>query len=73
MHSPRSLVDENRGPGEVALIVVLTVISTIIVILRVYSKLFVIRGMGWDDGMIVVAVVRTVSSILFSKHTNTPV
>ncbi|MCJ1269879.1 hypothetical protein MMC22_009772 [Lobaria immixta] len=57
MHSPRSLVDENRGPGEVALIVVLTVISAIIVILRVYSKLFVIRGIGWDDGMMVVAVI----------------
>lgn len=53
-----SLLDQNRGPGEVALIVVLTVVSTIIVTLRVCSKLFVLRGMGWDDGMMVVAVVR---------------
>lgn len=53
-----SSTDQNRGPGEVALIVVLTVISTMIVVLRVYSKLFVLRGMGWDDGMMVVAVVR---------------
>lgn len=61
MDSPPSLMDENRGPGVLALIVVMTVISTIIVMLRVYSKIFVIRSMGWDDGMMIVAVVRTAS------------
>lgn len=65
MDSPQSVTDENRGPGEVALIVVLTVISTIVVMLRVYSKLFVIRTMGWDDRMMVVAVVRPISTIRF--------
>lgn len=60
-----SLPDQNRGPGEVALIVVLTVISTIIVMLRVCSKLFVLRGMGWDDAMMVVAVVRITSTMRF--------
>ena len=65
MDYPQSLTDKNRGPGDVALAVVLTVISTIVIMLRVYSKLFVIRTMGWDDGMMVVAVVRTTSTILF--------
>ena len=58
-----SLPDENRGPGVVALIVVMTVISTIIVMLRVYSKIFLIRGMGWDDAMMVVGVVRTTATM----------
>lgn len=57
MASSESLTDRNRGPGEVALIVVLTVISTLIVMLRVYSKLFVLRGIGWDDATMAVAVV----------------
>lgn len=61
MDSPQSVTDENRGPGEVALIVVLTVISTIVVMLRVYSKLFVIRTMGWDDRMMVVAVICSIA------------
>lgn len=65
MDSPQFVTDENRGSGEVALIVVLTVISTIVVMLRVYSKLFIIRAMGWDDGMMVVAVVRTTSTLRF--------
>ncbi|MCJ1429257.1 hypothetical protein MMC29_007170, partial [Sticta canariensis] len=57
MDSSHFLEDQNRGPGEVALIVVLIVISTVIVMLRVYSKLFVLRGLGWDDGMMVVAAI----------------
>lgn len=60
-----SLPDENRGPGVVALIVVMTVISTIVVMLRVYSKIFLIRGMGWDDAMMVVGVVRTTATMHF--------
>lgn len=62
-----SSADQNRGPGEVALIVVLTVISTIIVMLRVCSKLFVLRGMGWDDAMMVVAVVRITPMMRFGN------
>lgn len=58
MDSSQSLTDENRGPGEVRLIAAFTAISTVIVMLRVYSKIFVRRGMGWDDGTMVVAVVR---------------
>ena len=65
MDSSQVLVNQNRGPGEVALIVVLTVISTVIVMLRVYSKLFVLRGLGWDDGMMVVAAVRTASTMRY--------
>lgn len=60
-------MDQNRGPSVVALLIVLTVISTIIVMLRIYSRLFVRRGLGWDDGMMLVAVVRTVSSMHFLK------
>ena len=63
MDSLQPLPDENRGPSESALIVVLTAVSTVIVILRLYSRLFVLRTMGWDDGMMVVAVVRTASTM----------
>lgn len=65
MDSSEALVDHNRGPGEVALIAVLTAISTIIVTLRLYSKLFVLRGMSWDDGMMIAAMVRTNYTMLF--------
>ena len=63
MVSSQPLIDENRGPHEVVLIVVLTIISTIFVMLRVYSKIFVVRSMGWDDGMMIVAVVRAASAM----------
>lgn len=65
MNSSHFLVDQNRGLGEVALIVVFTVISTVIVMLRVCSKLFVLRGLGWDDGMMVVAAVRIASTMRY--------
>ena len=67
MDSSQPLMDQNRGPSVVALLVVLMVISAITVMLRIYSRLFVRRGLGWDDGMMVVAVVRTFSSMHFQK------
>lgn len=65
-------MDEDRGPDVVALVVVLTALSTIIVVLRLSSKLFILRNMGWDDGMMVVAVVRSENRLLdaFSKRFN---
>lgn len=59
MDSSQSLTNQDRGEGALALILVSTVVSTSVVLLRVYSKCFVIRGMGWDDGVMVVAMVRT--------------
>ncbi|MCJ1262134.1 hypothetical protein MMC22_002004 [Lobaria immixta] len=61
MDSLQSLMDQNRGPSVVALLIVLTVISTIIVMLRIYSRLFVRRGLGWDDGMMLVAVIFSIA------------
>lgn len=65
-------MDQDRGPDVVALVVVLTALSTTIVILRLSSKLFILRNLGWDDGMMVVAVVRTRNRLLdaFSKRFN---
>lgn len=65
MDSSQSLTNQDRGEGALALILVSTVVSTSVVLLRVYSKCFVIRGMGWDDGVMVVAMVRTASMMRF--------
>ena len=67
MDSSQSLTDQDRGEGALALILVLTVVSTSVVLLREYSKCFVIRGMGWDDGVMVVAMVRTASMMRFQN------
>ncbi|MCJ1270375.1 hypothetical protein MMC22_010272, partial [Lobaria immixta] len=56
-------MDQDRGPDVVALVVVLTALSTTIVTLRLSSKFFILRNLGWDDGMMVVAVI---FSIIFT-------
>ena len=60
-------MDQNRGPDLVVLIVVLTVISTIVVSLRLYTRLVVQRGIGWDDGAMGAGMVK-ITSIMRSPN-----
>lgn len=65
MDASQLTMNENRGPHLEVLIVVLTVISAIVVMLRLYTRLFVQRGTGWDDAMMVVGMVRSVATKIF--------
>ncbi|KAK7942993.1 uncharacterized protein PG986_012106 [Apiospora aurea] len=57
--------DNNRGPAINAIAWVGTIISTVFVALRLYSRIFVTRSFGWDDTVIVVAVILNLITNVF--------
>ena len=52
---PNFVDPEQRTGGAVPLIVVLLTLSTIFLIVRLYTKLWIVRALGWDDGAILAA------------------
>ncbi|KFY73170.1 hypothetical protein V499_06718 [Pseudogymnoascus sp. VKM F-103] len=52
----RALAAETRGPILLGLSISFTVLSSIFVVLRVIARFWIIKGAGWEDYTIVVAV-----------------
>ncbi|KAL8765142.1 MAG: hypothetical protein Q9209_007690 [Squamulea sp. 1 TL-2023] len=46
---PNSVDPEQRSGGAVPLIAVLLTLSTIFLIVRLYTKLWIVKALGWDD------------------------
>ncbi|KAI1775115.1 hypothetical protein F4818DRAFT_417877 [Hypoxylon cercidicola] len=59
--------DEDRGPAINAVAWVGTVVSTAFVGLRLYSRGVITRSLGWDDGVIVLAVVMNIITCALSS------
>ena len=55
------LQDQNRGPAVFAVTTALLVVSTIFVVLRLISRIGIVKKVTWDDRFIVLAWVRAVS------------
>lgn len=47
---------ENRGPAIVIVAIISSIISGFFVALRVYTRLFLVRFMGWEDCEFLTAV-----------------
>ncbi|KAI1371934.1 hypothetical protein F4677DRAFT_434073 [Hypoxylon crocopeplum] len=59
--------DEDRGPTINAIAWVGAFISTVFVGLRLYSRGFVTRSIGWDDGVIVLAAILNIITSVFTS------
>lgn len=55
--------DLNLGPGIIASTVVLVAVSAIVVALRLATRWWIVKSIGWDDITIVFAIVRSMSAI----------
>lgn len=56
--------DQDRAATLLAVVISTTLLSTATVLLRVYTRIKVIRNLGWDDYTIIVA---QVTRLLFSS------
>lgn len=54
--------DLNLGPGIIASTVVLVAVSAIVVALRLATRWWIVKSIGWDDITIVFAIVRSMSA-----------
>ncbi|KAI9703026.1 MAG: hypothetical protein M1820_006017 [Bogoriella megaspora] len=57
-----TLLDQNRGPTINTIGWTCIAISILFVVLRVYTRLFVTRNLGYDDGLIVIALVLLIAT-----------
>ena len=48
---PNFIDPESRAPGVIMALGIITAIMLIFVILRMYTKSFVTKAIGWEDGM----------------------
>ena len=53
--------DENRGPHLSALVLTECAVAFVVLSLRMYSR-FMIRGLGWDDYLMLLTLVRASST-----------
>ena len=44
-------------PGTLAIVITFTALATVAVALRLFARLFMARTAGWDDGLMVLALV----------------
>lgn len=54
--TPEFLAQDRRPQARIGIGIV-TALSGIIVLIRVYARWFMIRSFGWDDGLICIAMV----------------
>ena len=64
---------ESRAPELIATIAVLLGIATVAVALRLYARKISAAKIGWDDYLIIVALVRHLCSIVREDHLYSPV
>ena len=55
--SPSTEGRQNKGPMFLSLVLVFTIIALLVVLLRVYVRIWITRAFGWDDGMVVASMV----------------
>lgn len=54
---PTANGDENRQGGLIATAIVLTVLASVVVALRMITRIWIVRNVGWDDYTIVCAAI----------------
>ena len=59
---------EDRSQPALIGIVVVTALSAVVVIVRLYARRVLVRGLGWDDLFIVLAQVRLNHTLGTSSH-----
>ena len=59
-HTPEYLA-ANKGPTVLGVIIALPALATIVVCLRMYTRIRIVKNPSWDDWAIVVALVRIAS------------
>ncbi len=55
---PQPNYDDPPTRGGPALFIVTLIMTTVVVVLRLYSRRFLTRSLGWDDGFLVAGFVR---------------
>lgn len=59
---------ETRGPGAIITVSLLLGLVTMLLSIRVYTRLWISKGFGLDDVLILLAYVGNRSYLHFSKH-----
>jgi len=49
---------QNKGPAFLTVALVFTIIALMFVLVRVYVRIWVNPAFGWDDGMVILSMVR---------------
>lgn len=62
--------DVNRGPNFLAISLTTTSLAFVTCILRIFVRLRIVRSIGWDNYMIIVAIVSRFSASAFVLLTN---
>ncbi|KAF5003104.1 hypothetical protein FDECE_10339 [Fusarium decemcellulare] len=62
MVSVRSVDDESRTPEVCTILILFSIISTVVVVLRTYIRLFVLRTFGFNDGIMLVALMLAIGA-----------
>lgn len=65
--TPNFINPETRGPEEIITVSVLLALVTIILCIRVYTRLWVSNGFGLDDVLILIAYVRDTRQTLIAR------
>lgn len=56
---PNYVNPETRGPAVIIVLAIFLAIVTLLIAIRIYTRIFVSRGFGLDDVLIILAYVRT--------------
>ena len=51
-------IDETRQPGIIATVIVVTILAIVVVGLRLATRKWVVKNIGWDDWTMLAAIVR---------------
>lgn len=57
-HAAMSESHENHGPAILGVAIATTIVASFCLLLRIYIRIRITRSFWWDDGLIVVALVR---------------
>ena len=60
---------QNKGPAFLTVALLFTILASVFVVLRVYVRIWVKPAFGWDDGMIIFAMVSLKTFSSFSRLT----
>ncbi|KAL4882267.1 hypothetical protein BJY04DRAFT_51037 [Aspergillus karnatakaensis] len=63
---PPEYLAEDRGNPAVIGMAVTTAVATVVVFIRTYARGFMIKELGWDDGLIIVAMLFSWAVVAFS-------
>lgn len=72
MSSLPSEARQNKGPAFLTVALLFTALASIFVLLRLHVRLFLRKAFGWDDGMIVLAMVSKVLYVRLVRDAEPP-